>query len=174
MEGILHFHQGIEVGHVFKLGTKYSEKLGASYLDSSGKSQPMIMGCYGIGISRLLSAIAEQHHDEDGLMWPAALAPYQVHILIMSVKDSEQRTVAEGLYDQLTKLGIETLIDDRDERAGVKFKDSSLIGIPLSIVVGKEASQGRVEYLNRNTAGKEVLEIMEAVSRIKQFYSPLI
>lgn len=92
----------------------------------------------------------------------------------MSVKDSEQRTVAEGLYDQLTKLGIETLIDDRDERAGVKFKDSSLIGIPLSIVVGKEASQGRVEYLNRNTAGKEVLEIMEAVSRIKQFYSQLI
>jgi len=174
LEGILYFHQGIEVGHVFKLGTKYSEKLGASYLDSSGKSQPMIMGCYGIGISRLLSAIAEQHHDEDGLMWPAALAPYQVHILIMSVKDSEQRTVAEGLYDQLTKLGIETLIDDRDERAGVKFKDSSLIGIPLSIVVGKEASQGRVEYLNRNTAGKEVLEIMEAVSRIKQFYSPLI
>ncbi|WP_340393777.1 proline--tRNA ligase [Paenibacillus sp. FSL E2-0177] len=174
LEGILHFHQGIEVGHVFKLGTKYSEKLGASYLDSSGKSQPMIMGCYGIGISRLLSAIAEQHHDEDGLMWPAALAPYQVHILIMSGKDSEQRTVAEGLYDQLTKLGIETLIDDRDERAGVKFKDSSLIGIPLSIVVGKEASQGRVEYLKRNTAGKEVLEIMEAVSRIKQFYSPLI
>ncbi|MNC50220.1 Proline--tRNA ligase [compost metagenome] len=107
-------------------------------------------------------------------MWPAALAPYQVHILIMSVKDSEQRTVAEGLYDQLTKLGIETLIDDRDERAGVKFKDSSLIGIPLSIVVGKEASQGRVEYLERNTAEKEVLEIMEAVSRIKKFYSPLI
>lgn len=172
-DGVLHFQQGIEVGHVFKLGTRYSEKLGASFLDRSGKSQPMIMGCYGIGISRLLSAIVEQNHDDQGIMWPVALAPYQVHILIMSVKDSEQLAVAEALYVQLTKLGIETLLDDRDERAGVKFKDSSLIGIPVTLVVGKEATQGRVEYLERNTAGKEVLELVEAVTRIQAIFSQL-
>ncbi|KAA1180818.1 proline--tRNA ligase [Paenibacillus sp. B2(2019)] len=173
-DGVLHFHQGIEIGHVFKLGTKYSEKLGASFLDRSGKSQPMIMGCYGIGISRLLSAIVEQNHDDQGIMWPVALAPYQVHILMMSIKDSEQLEVAEELYNQLTKLGIETLLDDRDERAGVKFKDSSLIGIPVTLVVGKEAAQGRVEYLERaSAAGKEVLEKFEAVSRIQEFFSQL-
>jgi prolyl-tRNA synthetase len=172
-EGVIHFHQGIEIGHVFKLGTKYSEKLGASYLDRAGKNQPMIMGCYGIGISRLLSAVVEQNHDDQGMIWPAVLAPYQVHILLMSVKDTEQVTVAESLYNQLTKLGIETLMDDRDERAGVKFKDSSLIGIPVTIVVGKEAANGKVEYLERTTAGKEVLEIAQANSRIKELYSLL-
>lgn len=172
-KGVLHFHQGIEIGHVFKLGTKYSEKLGASFLDRLGKGRPMIMGCYGIGISRLLSAVAEQNHDDKGMMWPAALAPYQVHILVMSIKDSDQLTVAEGLYGQLKKLGIETLIDDRDERAGVKFKDSGLIGLPITVVVGKEAAQGRVEYLERASGGKEVLEIVEAVSRIQEFFSQL-
>ncbi|MNO96276.1 Proline--tRNA ligase [compost metagenome] len=171
--GVLHFHPGIEIGHVFKLGTKYSEKLGATFLDRSGKSQPMIMGCYGIGISRLLSAIVEQNYDDQGILWPAALAPYQVHILIMSSKDSEQVSVAEDLYIQLTTLGIETLLDDRDERAGVKFKDSSLIGIPVTLVVGKEAAQGRVEYLERTSTGKEVLEWGEALSRIQDFFSQL-
>lgn len=120
-----------------------------------------------------MSAIVEQNHDDQGIMWPVALAPYQVHILIMSVKDSEQLAVAEALYVQLTKLGIETLLDDRDERAGVKFKDSSLIGIPVTLVVGKEATQGRVEYLERNTAGKEVLELVEAVTRIQAIFSQL-
>lgn len=172
-EGILHFHQGIEIGHVFKLGTKYSEKLGATYLDRSGKAQLMVMGCYGIGLSRLLSAIAEQNHDDEGLIWPAALAPYHVHILMMSVKDADQKTAAEALYDQLTKLGIETLIDDRDERAGVKFKDASLIGIPVTLVVGKEAVHGRVEYLERSTAGKEILELDQAVLRIQDYFSVL-
>lgn len=166
--GVLHFRQGIEIGHVFKLGTKYSEKLGASYLDRSGKSQPMIMGCYGIGISRLMSAIVEQNHDDQGIMWPAALAPYQVHILIMSIKDSEQLAVAEALYTQLSRLGIETLLDDRDERAGVKFKDSSLIGIPLTVVVGKEAAHGRVELTERSSAEKQELDISEAVSSIHE------
>lgn len=165
-EGMLHFHKGIEVGHVFKLGTKYSEKLGATFVNDRGQSSPMIMGCYGIGISRLLAAVAEQNHDEQGLSWPAALAPYRVHILLMSVKDKEQSAVAEQLYEQLTRLGIETLIDDRDERAGVKFKDSGLIGIPVTLVVGKDAGAQRVEYLDRKEGTKEVISIAEAVLRI--------
>ncbi|MRN54536.1 proline--tRNA ligase [Paenibacillus monticola] len=168
-EGRLEFHLGIEIGHVFKLGTKYSEKLGATYLDTSGKSQPMIMGCYGIGISRLLAAVVEQNHDDHGIIWPVALAPYQVHILLMSTKDLVQVELAEALYHQLNELGIETLLDDRDERAGVKFKDSSLIGIPLSVIVGKDAGEGRVEYIERRTNNKENLELSEAISRIEGY-----
>lgn len=170
-EGTLHFHKGIEIGHVFKLGTRYSEKLGANFLDASGKGRHMIMGCYGIGISRLLSAVVEQNHDDQGIVWPVTLAPYQVHILIMSIKDSDQQVVAEGLYDQLTKVGIEALLDDRDERAGVKFKDSSLIGIPVTIVVGKEAGRGRVEYVERSANEKEVMDIAEAVARTTEYIS---
>lgn len=170
-EGTLHFQKGIEIGHVFKLGTRYSEKLGADFLDASGKGRHMIMGCYGIGISRLLSAVVEQNHDDQGIIWPVTLAPYQVHILVMSIKDSEQQVVAEALYDHLTKLGIETLLDDRNERAGVKFKDSSLIGIPVTIVVGKEAGVGRVEYVERSTSEKEVMEIAEAVARTTEYIS---
>ncbi|MHA6528997.1 proline--tRNA ligase [Paenibacillus sp. BAC0078] len=165
-EGDLHFEQGIEIGHVFKLGTKYSEKLGAAFLDSSGASKPMIMGCYGIGISRMLAAVAEQHHDEQGIIWPMALAPYRVHILLMSVKNEAQAAAAEALYEQLTRLGIETLLDDRDERAGVKFKDSLLIGIPVTLVVGKDAAEQKVEYLDRKLNTKEVIDIAEAVSRV--------
>lgn len=165
-KGVLHFHQGIEIGHIFKLGTKYSDKLGASFLDATGRSKPMIMGCYGIGISRLLAAVAEQNYDEQGLIWPVALAPYKVHILQLSVKDEEQKSTAEALYKQLTELGIETLLDDRDERAGVKFKDSSLIGIPVAIVVGKDAGEHKVEYMDRRLGSKEVMDIAEAVSRV--------
>ncbi|MBW4080453.1 proline--tRNA ligase [Paenibacillus sp. S150] len=164
-QGVLHFHQGIEIGHIFKLGTKYSEKLGASFLDAAGRSKPIIMGCYGIGISRLLAAVAEQHYDEQGLIWPAALAPYKVHILLMSTKDEVQKAAAEALYEQLAKLGIEVLLDDRDERAGVKFKDSSLLGIPVAIVVGKAAALHQVEYVDRRCSSKEVIGIAEAVSR---------
>lgn len=168
-EGQLKFNLGIEIGHVFKLGTKYSEKLGATYLDTSGKSQPMIMGCYGIGISRLLAAVVEQNHDDLGIIWPAALAPYQVHILLMSAKDAVQVELAEALYKQLNELGVETLLDDRDERAGVKFKDSSLIGIPLTVIVGKDAGEGRVEYIERRTNKKGNFELAEAVSRIEEY-----
>ncbi|OKP84731.1 proline--tRNA ligase [Paenibacillus helianthi] len=165
-KGVLHFHQGIEIGHIFKLGTKYSDKLGASFLDATGRSKPMIMGCYGIGISRLLAAVAEQNNDEQGLIWPMALAPYKVHILQLSVKDEVQRSTAEALYKQLIELGIETLLDDRDERAGVKFKDSSLIGIPVAIVVGKDAGEHKVEYMDRRLGSKEVMDIAEALSRV--------
>ncbi|WP_151736315.1 proline--tRNA ligase [Paenibacillus tengchongensis] len=162
----LNFEQGIEIGHVFKLGTKYSEKLGASYLDASGTSRPMIMGCYGIGISRLLSAIAEQNHDEEGLIWPAALSPYQVHILQMSMKDTEQTAAAEELYGTLTRAGIETLLDERDERAGVKFKDAGLMGIPVTVVVGKDAAGRKVEWKSRRESVKELISLEEGVSRI--------
>lgn len=166
--GVLHFHQGIEVGHVFKLGTRYSEKLGTDYLDTAGRKNHMIMGCYGIGISRLLAAVAEQNHDDQGLVWPAALAPYSVHILLMSVKDKEQSAAAEALYEELTRAGIDTLLDDRDERAGVKFKDSALIGIPVAIVVGKDAAQGKVEFMDRRGNTKEILDTAEAIARVKK------
>lgn len=165
-EGGLDFQQGIEVGHVFKLGTVYSEKLGAGYLDADGRTRPMVMGCYGIGISRLLAAVAEQNNDDQGLIWPQGLAPYTVHILLMSVKDTAQRELAEALYARLTALGIDTLLDDRDERAGVKFKDAGLIGIPVALVVGKLAAEQRVEYMDRRTGNKEVIDISEAVLRV--------
>lgn len=126
----------------------------------------MVMGCYGIGISRLLSSVAEQSHDDQGLIWPAAIAPYTVHILLMSIKDEGQREVAEALYAQLTAIGIETLLDDRDERAGVKFKDSGLIGIPVALVVGKVAAEQKVEYMDRRAGTKEVIDISEAVARV--------
>ncbi|UQZ37134.1 proline--tRNA ligase [Paenibacillus sp. PK3_47] len=166
--GVLHFHQGIEVGHVFKLGTKYSEKLGADYLNAAGRKHHMIMGCYGIGISRLAAAVAEQNHDEQGLIWPSALSPYRVHILLMSVKDKEQAAAAEALYEQLTQSGIDVLLDDRDERAGVKFKDSALIGIPIAIVVGKDAVAGKVEWMDRRENTKELMNISDAAARVIQ------
>lgn len=165
-DGALDFHQGIEVGHVFKLGTVYSEKLGADYLDRGGCTRPMVMGCYGIGISRLLAAVAEQNNDDQGLVWPQSLAPYTVHILLMSIKDTAQRELAEALYARLTALGIDTLLDDRDERAGIKFKDAGLMGIPVALVVGKLAAEQRVEYMDRRTGNKEVIDIGEAVLRV--------
>ncbi|MEK4042395.1 proline--tRNA ligase [Paenibacillus sp. FSL H8-0048] len=165
-EGELDFHQGIEVGHVFKLGTVYSEKLGAGYLDRGGRTRPMVMGCYGIGISRLLAAVAEQHNDDQGLIWPQSLAPYMVHILLMSVKDTAQRELAEAMYARLTALGIDTLLDDRDERPGVKFKDAGLLGIPVVLVVGKLAAEQRIEYMDRRTGNKEVIDIGEALLRV--------
>ncbi|WP_150268087.1 proline--tRNA ligase [Paenibacillus tepidiphilus] len=162
----LEFHQGIEVGHIFKLGTKYSEKLGARYLDATGVSRPLIMGCYGIGISRLLGAVAEQNHDEEGLIWPEALAPYQVHILQMSAKDGEQAALAKELYGRLTRAGISVLLDDRDERAGVKFKDAGLIGIPVTVTVGKAAASRQVEWKSRRGGDKELIGLDEAFARI--------
>ncbi|WP_342478251.1 proline--tRNA ligase [Paenibacillus sp. FSL H7-0350] len=170
-EGELDFHQGIEVGHVFKLGTVYSEKLGADYLDADGRTRPMVMGCYGIGISRLLAAVAEQSNDDQGLIWPQSLAPYTVHILLMSVQDTAQRELAEALYVRLTALGIDTLLDDRDERAGVKFKDAGLMGIPVALVVGKLAAEQRVEYMDRRTGNKEVIDMSEAVLRVSSLKS---
>lgn len=165
-KGELRYFKGIEVGHVFMLGTKYSEKLGARYLDASGKSQTSLMGCYGIGVSRILSAIVEQNHDERGMIWSVELAPYPIHIVPISIKNEIQMQVAEQIYDRLRKRGIEVLLDDRDERAGVKFTDSELMGIPIRLVVGKHAEHGSVEYVERKNNMSQVMSIEEAISRI--------
>ncbi|MGF7050311.1 prolyl-tRNA synthetase [Paenibacillus sp. DS2015] len=162
----LQFDRGIEVGHVFKLGTKYSEKLGAKYLDVQGKEQPMIMGCYGIGISRLLAAVIEQNNDDHGIVWPKQLAPFQVHIIPVSVKDSAQVAIAEQLYKQMLTAGIEVLLDDRDERAGVKFKDSDLLGIPMRIVVGKDAVNGIVEFKERHDEERLTLDQETVLAKV--------
>ena len=154
--GTLHRSRGIEVGHIFKLGTKYSEKLNATFSDQTGKEKNVIMGCYGIGITRLLSAIVEQHHDENGLIWPKAIAPFHVHIIPISTKDESQQKFAQEIYHQLTKEGIEALLDDRAEKPGVKFHDADLIGIPLQIIVGRSIQKGLVELKKR---GQERLKI---------------
>ncbi|WP_079913445.1 proline--tRNA ligase [Paenibacillus sp. 32352] len=158
--------RGIEIGHVFKLGTKYSGKLKAEITDASGRPTKLIMGCYGIGISRLLSAIAEQHHDEHGILWPASVAPFQVHLIQVSIQDEAQRALAESLYEQLTKHGVEVLIDDREERPGVKFKDADLIGIPIRIVIGKKAADGLVEFKLRGSGEQTEVTASEALERI--------
>ncbi|SNS99969.1 prolyl-tRNA synthetase [Bacillus sp. OK838] len=158
--GKIKFAKGIEVGHVFKLGTKYSEAMNATFLDENGRSQPMIMGCYGIGVSRTLAAVAEQFNDEKGLVWPANLAPYQVHLIPINMKDEAQAVLAEDLYNDLKAQGMDVLMDDRQERAGVKFADSDLIGLPVRVTVGKKASEGIVEVKIRKTG--EVLEIERA------------
>ncbi|QPC46379.1 proline--tRNA ligase [Mangrovibacillus cuniculi] len=154
--GVIAFAKGIEVGHVFKLGTKYSEAMGGLYLDENGRNQPYIMGCYGIGVSRTLAAIAEQYHDENGLTWPSHMAPFNVHVIPVNVKDDTQVEVADKIYTTLQQAGMDVLIDDRKERAGVKFTDSDLFGIPARVTVGKRASEGMVEIKVRQTG--EVIE----------------
>lgn len=165
-EGELRFHRGIEVGHVFKLGTKYSAAGGATVADAEGKETPVIMGCYGIGISRLLAAVAEQRHDERGLAWPASIAPYRAHIVPVAMRDETQRSLAEAMYATLLRHGVEALLDDRDERAGVKFADSELIGVPVRIVVGKHAAEGNVEWVDRATGERTVVPKEEALARL--------
>ncbi|MBM7563184.1 proline--tRNA ligase [Paenibacillus sacheonensis] len=152
-EGKLRLIRGIEIGHVFKLGTKYSEKLGAAFVDADGESRPIIMGCYGIGVTRLLSAVIEQHHDENGMIWPAELAPFKVHVIPVSHQDEAQMAAANRLYDELREAGIDTLLDDRGERLGVKLKDADLIGIPIRIVIGKGIAEGEVEWKARGSEG---------------------
>ncbi len=164
--------QGIEVGHIFKLGTKYTEALDCTYLEENGKSQTMIMGCYGIGVSRTIAATIEQFSDENGLVWPVPIAPYQAIVVPVNTKDETQLTLAEKVYKELKSQGIETLIDDREERAGVKFKDADLIGIPVRITIGKKAADGICEYKLRTddqSSDKSVDDaIQSAVSYIKE------
>ncbi|MFY0759008.1 proline--tRNA ligase [Metabacillus dongyingensis] len=150
-QGIIQFAKGIEVGHVFKLGTRYSEAMNATFLDENGRAQPMIMGCYGIGVSRTLAAIVEQFNDEKGIVWPAAVAPFQVHLISANAKNDVQAELSDKLYADLKEAGFEVLYDDRNERAGVKFADSDLIGIPVRVVVGKQAADGIVEIKVRKT-----------------------
>ncbi|MCJ8010946.1 proline--tRNA ligase [Paenibacillus sp. KQZ6P-2] len=166
------FSRGIEVGHVFKLGTKYSKSLGATFTNMEGKEELMIMGCYGIGVSRLMSAVAEQYQSEAGIRWPLPLSPFQVHIIPVSIKDEAQAGLAEELYRTLQQAGMDVLLDDRDERPGVKFKDADLIGAPLRIIVGKAASERKVEWLNRMAESeKEMINADEALARIHEICS---
>ncbi|USD15404.1 proline--tRNA ligase [Priestia megaterium] len=167
-QGVIKFAKGIEVGHVFKLGTRYSEAMGATYLDENGRSQPMIMGCYGIGVSRTVAAIAEQFNDENGLLWPEAVTPYQVHVIPINVKNDEQRELGEKLYNELLDNRFEVLLDDRQERAGVKFADSDLIGLPVRVTVGKRASEGIVEVKVRKTGESLEVSVDNLVSTVKE------
>ncbi|MBW1605485.1 proline--tRNA ligase [Lactobacillus sp. Sy-1] len=156
----LQFTKGIEIGHVFKLGTRYSKILGADVLDENGRKKPIIMGSYGIGVSRLLSAVSEQQSDENGLVWPTSIAPFDIHVIPVNAKKADQMDLANEIETDLTAAGYDVLNDDRKERAGVKFADSDLIGIPIRITVGKKASDGIVEIKIRKTG--ETLEVKQA------------
>ena len=155
----LKFTPGIEIGHIFKLGTHYSSKLGAQVLDSNGRLTDVIMGSYGIGVTRLLSAVAEQNADENGLVWPDSIAPFDVHVIPINAKKEDQMAMADKIDQQLTEAGYEVLVDDRKERAGVKFADSDLIGIPIRVTVGKKAQDGIVEIKIRKTG--ETVEVKQ-------------
>lgn len=156
-KGRLKFTRGIEIGHIFKLGTRYSKDLDAVVLDENGRQLPIIMGCYGIGVSRLLSAIVEQHSDENGIVWPRSIAPFDVHVIPVNLKKEEQVELSEKVTELLENAGYKVLVDDRKERPGVKFADSDLIGIPARITVGKKAAEGIVEIKLRRTG--ETLEV---------------
>lgn len=155
--------RGIEVGQVFKLGTKYSKAMNAIYKDENQQDHPLVMGCYGIGVSRTLAAVIEQHHDEDGIIWPVSVAPYHAIVTLVKPKDEEQAKLAEEIYQSLLTAGVEAVIDDRDERPGVKFKDADLLGFPIRITVGKRAGEGIVEYKLRRDSEKSELSVAEAI-----------
>ena len=158
--------RGIEVGNIFQLGTKYSKPMNAVYLDADGKTKPYIMGCYGIGISRTAAAAVEAHHDDWGIKWPLAIAPYHVTIVPVSTKDELQMTTANKIYEELLANGVEAVIDDRDERPGVKFKDADLIGFPFRITVGKTITEGNVEFVTRATGEKVAMKPEAAIKQV--------
>ena len=167
--GSLELWRGIEVGHVFKLGTKYSEAMGATFQDEHGQEKPMIMGCYGIGIERTVAAAIEQNHDQDGIIFPMAMAPFQAIVLSLQQERHEVREAAEGLYRELLEAGVETLLDDREERPGSKFKDADLMGIPLRINVGaKSLAGGKVELRHRATSQVELLGLESVCRRVRE------
>ena len=160
--------RGIEVGHIFQLGSKYSQAMGATYTTEQGKDKPLEMGCYGVGVSRMAQAAVEQSYDKDGIIWPLAIAPYHAIVTIPNIKDAQQVEVAEKLYQELNQAGIETLLDDRTERAGAKFKDADLIGIPYRIVTGRAIKEGKVEVVERKSSDSYEIVIDEVVSTLKQ------
>ena len=167
-DGHLVFKKGIEIGNTFKLGTKYSESLGLNYSDENNELKPVVMGCYGIGIERIIAALVEQNHDEKGIIWPMNIAPFKVCIVQISDKDEKQKEVANNLYNTLNSMGIDTLLDDRNERPGVKFNDMDLIGIPLRITVGKKVSENEVELKQRNSDNVEIVNIDNIIDTIKE------
>ena len=164
--GILKSARGIEVGNIFQLGTKYSESLEAYFLDENGKQQPFIMGSYGIGISRSISAIVEQNYDDKGIIWPTSVAPFEAMITIININDENQMKLGEEIYQELRKKGIDVLLDDRKERAGVKFNDRDLIGIPYRITVGKDAKDNVVEYSTRKDMQIEKIDKSKAIEEV--------
>ncbi|GAA0365347.1 proline--tRNA ligase [Bacillus horti] len=169
-QGIIQFAEGIEVGHVFKLGTKYSEAMGAIFLDENGKDKPMIMGCYGIGVTRILAAVIEQNHDEKGIVWPVSLAPYDIHLITVNPKDEQQQELGEKLYQELRNQRFDVLYDDRKERPGVKFNDSDLMGLPVRITVGKKAQEGIIEVKARKSGDMEEIHVNELEAYLQKFF----
>ncbi|HRY28690.1 MAG TPA: proline--tRNA ligase [Elusimicrobiota bacterium] len=169
----LAFHKGIEVGHVFKLGTKYSESMSAGFLTEKGTKSPFVMGCYGIGVSRIVAAAIEQCHDDNGILWPAPLAPFQVIVLPLNVSEPNVMAAAEKIYSELRSRGVEALLDDRDQRAGVKFKDADLLGIPWRVTVGeKKLAGGCVELKSRSASASEDAPVEEAADRVLKKITP--
>ncbi|MEH2095318.1 proline--tRNA ligase [Nostoc sp.] len=173
-EQTLQSARGIEAGHIFQLGTKYSQAMGATYTNEQGEEKPLFMGCFGVGVSRLAQAAVEQSYDKDGIIWPVAIAPYHAIVTIPNIKDAQQVEVAQKLYTQLNQAGIETLLDDRDERAGVKFKDADLIGIPYRIVTGRAIANGKVEVVERATRKSQEIVIDEVTATLKQWITEAI
>jgi len=166
---ILQTARGIEMGHIFQLGTKYSQALGATYTNEQGEEKPLVMGCYGIGVSRLAQAAVEQSYDQNGIIWPVAIAPYSVIVTVPNLKDAEQVAAAEQLYQALNQARIDTLLDDREERAGVKFKDADLIGIPYRIVTGRSLREGKVEVVQRASGETQTLPVDAVVATVQQW-----
>ncbi|MFD1357576.1 proline--tRNA ligase [Fictibacillus halophilus] len=173
-KGTIVFAKGIEVGHVFKLGKVYSEPMKASYLDENGKNQIMSMGCYGIGVSRTLAAVAEENNDENGLIWPLSLTPFDVHLIAVNSKNAEQSALSDELYEQLKSEGYDCLYDDRPERAGVKFADSDLIGLPIRVMVGKKAGEGIVEVKIRKSGESYEVPVSELKIVLKREWDKLV
>ena len=167
--GKLYFKKGIEIGNTFKLGTKYAEKLGLSYLDENNQSKPVVMGCYGIGPGRILASVIEQNNDEKGIIFPLSIAPYKVAIAALNTNDEECMNYANSLYEELKKEGIDTILDDREERPGVKFNDLELIGIPIRITIGKKLSDGLVEFKLRKENNSIDLKTNEVIDYIKEY-----
>ncbi len=166
-KGRLYEQRGIEVGHVFNLGTKYSSAMSATFNDEDGAVKPLLMGSYGVGVSRTMAAAIEQHHDKNGIVWPIALAPFEAVVILMGAKDEAQKAAAESLYADLQALGVDALLDDRDERPGIKFKDWDLIGIPVQIVVGKALAEGNVEIgLRSDKSSKEAVPVGGAAAHV--------
>jgi prolyl-tRNA synthetase len=166
--GTLEVFKGMEIGHIFKLGTKYSESMGATVLNQEGKEVPIVMGSYGIGVERIITAAVEQRHDADGIIWPKSLAPFDVVVTITNMKQDDLREVGESLYRDLQSAGLDVLLDDRDERAGVKFKDADLIGIPYRITIGKKVADRVVELFDRLTKQSEDVKIADVVTHVQR------
>ena len=171
--GKVKFAKGIEIGQIFKLGTIYSEKMNGIYLDENSKAKPYIMGCYGIGVSRLIAAIIEQNNDENGIIWPKEVAPYLVHLVCLDMKKDVQKETAEEIYNKLLEEKVEVLYDDRIERPGVKFNDADLIGLPIQIIVGRKADEGIVEIKVRRTGEREEVLIENLYTKLHEIIENL-